>query len=53
MWSIIHEAIWIIQLGQKGYYGKEIQERINETLREKDIDRITDFLLSPHWEIKG
>ena len=53
MWSNIHEVISIIYTGKKGYFGKLLQERINAFLSDKAIDDITDFLLSPDWQIKG
>ena len=53
MWSNIHEVISIINTGKKGYFGIELQERINAFVSEKAIEDITDFLLSPDWQIKG
>lgn len=53
MWSNIHEVINIIYTGKKGYFGIELQQRINAFLSDKALEDITDFLLSPDWQIKG
>lgn len=53
IWSKIHEVTSIIYTGKKGYFGIELQQRINAFLSDKDIEDITDFLLSPDWQIKG